>query len=591
MKKKLSLIILVGFSILIAFFIFSYEHEMITGKSIFLDNSKLQENAIDNFWKGNYDKSISKFEKLLKIEPKNEVPYIYLFWIYFQEPYKDLDQALEIAEKYNFKSNNNIHAQSLNLILHLNLDNMDKANQFALDVIKSNEEFDLKNWALALYYSKNGKKNKAKEYFVKYLKSESVYFNDTNRFSVWLFHDVSTHIVNNYDLEFAEEFFLPIIDKKIVVDDLIYREAKQYLSRKYRDEGKYREAENLILDINNACSYQALGALYSKMEITNKALDSYKLAGDDRPNDDNIQFIVALNCFKYGDYECSLKYIDNAIKLRPDAEVYKEFKGFILLALNQINDAKNIFERLKINKKAFLPKTGLGHIEILNKDYDKARELFLLCIDEMGKTDFEEYEHIHKLSTVGEYKDLNKKMIYLGLGWTYANQNMHEEALQYYEYALDVWDKDLVGLTSKANSLIAIGKNNESLQVLEKALKIYPGNMYLIEALGLVKLNRGNFKGAKKQFNDVLKLNNKTYTCPYEGLGLIYYKTGEYEKAKQNLIKSIEINPDIEYKKYNTLAKIYIEEGNINDAKELLIKSIENYPYDDEAKNLLNEIN
>ena len=94
-----------------------------------------------------------------------------------------------------------------------------------------------------------------------------------------------------------------------------------------------------------------------------------------------------------------------------------------------------------------------------------------------------------------------------------------------------------------------------------------------------------------KQFNDVLKLNNKTYTCPYEGLGLIYYKTGEYEKAKQNLIKSIEINPDIEYKKYNTLAKIYIEEGNINDAKELLIKSIENYPYDDEAKNLLNEIN
>ena len=62
-----------------------------------------------------------------------------------------------------------------------------------------------------------------------------------------------------------------------------------------------------------------------------------------------------------------------------------------------------------INKKAFLPKTGLGHIEILNKDYDKARELFLLCIDEMGKTDFEEYEHIHKLSTVGEYKDLNKK--------------------------------------------------------------------------------------------------------------------------------------------------------------------------------------
>ena len=121
-------------------------------------------------------------------------------------------------------------------------------------------------------------------------------------------------------------------------------------------------------------------------------------------------------------------------------------------------------------------------------------------------------------------------------------------------------------------------------------LKLYPNNEYALAELGLLEYNLGNLTEAQNKFNQALEQNSETYTCPYEGLGLVYYKQGNLDLAKENFEKSIEINPDIEYKKFNLLAKIYIEEGRRKDAKILLLKSIENYPYDPEAKLLLEQI-
>ena len=148
----------------------------------------------------------------------------------------------------------------------------------------------------------------------------------------------------------------------------------------------------------------------------------------------------------------------------------------------------------------------------------------------------------------------------------------------------------MLALLGKVNSLIAQGKYEESKELLIIARKLYPKNKYVIELNGLLNYNLGDYNVAIKQFKEVIKIDNKTYTCPYEGLGMAYYKTGKYNLAKENLIKSIEINPNIEFKKYNTLAKIYIDEGNYQRAQELLKKSIENYPYDNESIQLLKSI-
>ncbi|MFH0917879.1 MAG: tetratricopeptide repeat protein, partial [Candidatus Omnitrophota bacterium] len=87
-----------------------------------------------------------------------------------------------------------------------------------------------------------------------------------------------------------------------------------------------------------------------------------------------------------------------------------------------------------------------------------------------------------------------------------------------------------------------------------------------------------------------LKINATTYSCPYEGLGMLYLTQGKTKEAEANFKKAIQINPEIEYKKYNGLAKIYLKQGKTKEARELLEKSIQNYPYDNEASQILKEI-
>ena len=70
----------------------------------------------------------------------------------------------------------------------------------------------------------------------------------------------------------------------------------------------------------------------------------------------------------------------------------------------------------------------------------------------------------------------------------------------------------------------------------------------------------------------------------------MYLTQGKEEAAAEHFKKAIAINKDVEYKKYNGLAKIYVKQKKYAKARELLEKSIKNYPYDDEARELLKTI-
>jgi Tfp pilus assembly protein PilF len=105
--------------------------------------------------------------------------------------------------------------------------------------------------------------------------------------------------------------------------------------------------------------------------------------------------------------------------------------------------------------------------------------------------------------------------------------------------------------------------------------------------LGIVQYKLGRDDRAEEALRKAIALDSGKYTCPYEGLGLLYLKQGKIDKAKKNLKKAIDLNPDIEYKKFNALAKIYLKEGKEEKAKKLLRKSIANFPYNNEAKRML----
>jgi tetratricopeptide (TPR) repeat protein len=217
---------------------------------------------------------------------------------------------------------------------------------------------------------------------------------------------------------------------------------------------------------------------------------------------------------------------------------------------------------------------GLGHIQIARKDYPGAKAYFENAIK--GDNPW--------------IRDIDFKMAYLGLAWVEANEQRHKESIHYYEEVLKLDSLNMLALLGMGNAYNWLKEYDKAESYFNRVLKIEPDNEYALAALGTVYLNRGNSQTSEKLLEQSLKINNKTYSCPYEGLGMLYFNQGKTKEAEASFKKAIAINPDIEYRKYNGLAKIYIKQGRIKEAKELLEKSIKNYPYDNEAKQILKEI-
>ena len=176
------------------------------------------------------------------------------------------------------------------------------------------------------------------------------------------------------------------------------------------------------------------------------------------------------------------------------------------------------------------------------------------------------------------------------MGWVSANTNKHELAMAYFDRVLARAPEDLFALLGKGNSLNALGMLGPAEKYLKRVLALDPDNQYATAELALVKFNRGDDAASEKLFLAALAEEPNRYTCPHEGLGMIYLRAGKLDKARASFDKAIKINPDIEFKKYNGLARIYIKEGKVERARALLRKSIKNYPYDGEARGLLESI-
>jgi tetratricopeptide (TPR) repeat protein len=185
---------------------------------------------------------------------------------------------------------------------------------------------------------------------------------------------------------------------------------------------------------------------------------------------------------------------------------------------------------------------------------------------------------------------LGLRMARLGLAWIAANQAEYPAAMAYYDEALAASPGDRLARQGKAVAHIALGELDQAQALLEGLLEEWPQDPYARAELGIVHLNRGDLGGARESFERAMTDGGPSYSCPYEGLGLVMLRQGNAQGASDMLEQAIQMNPDLEYKKYNALARIRIEAGETEAARALLRKSIENFPYDDEAQRLLDEL-
>jgi len=238
--------------------------------------------------------------------------------------------------------------------------------------------------------------------------------------------------------------------------------------------------------------------------------------------------------------------------------------------------AKGVFDEItQKNGKSCITLAGLGHIANARKNFVRAREYF---------------EEAIKLSADNKDEYNYRNFAVLGLGWVNANEHKDKEAIECYKEILGEEPLNILALLGMGNAYNWLGEYDNARKYFKRVLEIDKNNEYALAGLGTVYLNKGDTKQAEGLLTNALKVNNSTFSCPYEGLGVLYMKQGKLKEAEDNFKKAITINPDIEYRKYNGLAEIYIKQEKYKEAKELLDKAIKNYPDNLRAKELLRTI-
>ena len=88
------------------------------------------------------------------------------------------------------------------------------------------------------------------------------------------------------------------------------------MSKVYKTNKLYIKAiENLEEIKGDPCSYQALGVLYSNVNKTNEAIKFLKKTAEMDDQRSEIQLVVGYKCFEFGNFLCSLDYVQKAINI------------------------------------------------------------------------------------------------------------------------------------------------------------------------------------------------------------------------------------------------------------------------------------
>ena len=534
-------------------------------------------------------------EKSIYVKPNYKEPYLRLLIINFQKKY-DYQEAIEVSELYIDQfPQDSLGYIFKSLTFMRNKETQKSIEQLLLTKNKDNVPQDIYFLILGMNYFELNNSIKGKEYFSKSLSTKNItqisnktFLHNTKLDEIFytLMHekeyDYAEKLIWNIT-EFPDSYNLGTLDH----DDQI--RFGEFVARIKIYTNKLNNTEEVLINLTKnyqnkipaslGCTYQALAFYYTYTNQSNKATEYFINAAELEPHKSYSQYEAAMACFRSNDYSCAKKYIDKALKLESSTG-YLDLKGFTSLMLGNISSSYIIFKKNIEETDSIVAKSGMGHYYVTIKDYESAKDIF----DEI-------YNQSIILMKNPDYQgSYIYSMTLLGLGWMNANQNLHENAIYYYDIILLQIPDHFFAQISKGNSLNYLSKFDEAQEIFSNLLEQYPNNKFVIAELGLLELSKGNFSESEKLFNKSLNLDNTSYTCPYEGLGLLYYSQNKTNLAKKNLEKSIQINPDIEYLKYNVLAKIYIEEKNYDKARQLLKKSIENYPYDNEATLLLENL-
>ena len=258
-----------------------------------------------------------------------------------------------------------------------------------------------------------------------------------------------------------------------------------------------------------------------------------------------------LNLFKEKKFTKVIKLGKNLLKKKP-----KDFDLLYILGFSSINlqnyiDAEKFFKKILIYKQNADIFYIYGKINSNLKNYDKALESFNKAISLNPKFS-EAYNNL------GNLEKLNNKI---------------EDAVKNYKKAISTKKDNLIAYFNLALILKENKKYLESKDTYEKLLKIDKDNLGAKHDLGTIYSILGNFKRARKYFQEVLEKDEKNFKSykNYIEITKISEKDLIFNKLQNTSTDSISDQNKIDM--FFSLSKGYFDQENIKAGFEYLEKA------------------
>ncbi len=556
---------------------------------------------------GSYDNAFDYYQKAIDIEPENI--NIYNNWadiLYESMSYKE---ALKIVDKAILFQPDNKEALEIKAKIYYELNMYEEAYRIylTLNPDSNSSTLLLEKYALTLKYLEMyqdaikifkiiERRNQFNtQIILEYLKTLMI-IGDIDKVielsnTEWIKNTVDArikHILGNVYFEIedyieAEKHYNYAIKSNLIDNEIFYKLGIVLYNLK-----KYREAKQIIerainQNHNDYRYYYYLARCNNKMGIPIDAIEDYKKCIDLNPEYYKAYFEIGIilfslskyeeghnyfekaeslnsndillykewaqNLIKIKKYEIALDKIEHALKIDEDDLNLLDYKAYVLMILNQYNDAIGIYSKL------------------YQKDNLK-KDFYIIKISE-ALYEMGEYEESYKrLSQIKEKPDDDYLFVSL-LGKVALALNYNSIARKYLEKSIYLNPDNALLYRYYGESLIKLGDYDKAIEILKKA-SIIEDSPIIRYMLGKCYYHSNNYEEALWAFEFYISINDTDLEAlHFYSMSLIRLK--QKENAIQVLNKLTEIKPD--YKdSVLLLANCYYETGRNRDCLRIFEK-------------------
>lgn len=327
--------------------------------------------------------------------------------------------------------------------------------------------------------------------------------------------------------EFMEEYDKAISEYRMIENEnpAIKRSIIDILLALKRYEDANTECSQLIQSLPFDKQLRFKKALISyEQKKYSESLDELLICRSLDPSNKYVHYYLSKACFKKEMFDEARGSIDEALRLDPEFGDALIFSAFLYM------------------EEGMGEKTVKYLKEAIKLGFDHANAYYLLGYSYAKLEEFGRAISAYKLSLD---KNPSDPEVWFSLGVAYDKSGRWEDAIVSFKKVISLDSTNSSAYNYMGYLMADKGINlDESLNLIEKALKLEPDNGYYIDSLGWVYFRLGRLDDALRELKRALTISKDPVI--YEHLGDVYYELGMKEEAMAQWEKSLQLGPQNE---------------------------------------------